>query len=215
MMNDSITIEKDTAEIIFELAKKPIPENIDDFSIKDALISIKMQLDSKGSGSGDLAPDYSQYFTVEPEPQEGETQEDYSDEQWQKDLAKAGFGEKRKILVVDDIGVVTYQLKALFQKAGYDVETAKDIYTAIKLIRKQTFSFIVMDLFVSTEREGFLLLDETKKIVVSQKLNTKIVVVTASNKGEHKVKCMNRGANMFLQKDLGWQDTLLGYVEEN
>ena len=148
-----------------------------------------------------------------PQPPEGDVS--YNEEDWKRDLAAAGLGDKRKILVVDDIGVVTYQLKILFQKMGFEVDTAKDIYGAAKLIRKSIYDFIIMDLFVSTEREGFLLLDETKKVVMQNNLKTKIIVITASSKGEHKVKCLNRGANMFLQKDTGWQDELVKFISTN
>ena len=57
-----------------------------------------------------------------------------------------------------------------------------------------------------------MLLDETKKIIIANNLKTKIIVITASTKGEHKVKCLNRGANMFLEKDTGWQDELVKFV---
>lgn len=202
MSEDFVSVEKSTLELIFKLAGIEMPENVDDEAIKNAILLIKTKQDAQAlstpSDSGDV-----------------EFDESYSEEDWKKELAKSGFGEKKKILIVDDIGVVTYQLKILFQKAGHEVETAKDIFSAIKLIKKTNFNFIIMDLFVSTEREGYLLLDETKKIIVQNNLDTKVVIITASNKGEHKVKCMNRGANMFLQKDIGWQDELVKFVQEN
>jgi len=118
-------------------------------------------------------------------------------------------GEKKKVLIVDDVGVVTYQLKVLFEKNNFDVSTSKDIYGAIDLFKKDIFDYIVTDLFVSTEREGFLLLDEVKKIIVTKNMKTKIVVITASTKGEYKVKCINKGANTFIEKTGNWQEELL------
>ena len=117
-------------------------------------------------------------------------------------------------MVIDDNVGDTYQLKLLVQKMGFITNTTKDIYGAIKLLRQSVYDYIVMDLFVSTEHEGFLLLDEAKKTIVTNNLNTKIVVITASAKGEHKVKCLNRGANMFLQKDIGWQEKLVNFITE-
>lgn len=201
MSEDGILISKDTIDLIYKISQTEKPENLSDETIRLALCVIEKKLSD--AESLDIVP---------PEPAQ---ESEYSEEQWQKDMALAGFGDKRKILVVDDIGVVTYQLKVLFQKMGFEVDTAKDIFSAAKLIRKDVYDFIVMDLFVSTEREGFLLLDETKKIVVQKALKTKIIVITASSKGEHKVKCLNRGANMFLQKDTGWQDELIKYVSTN
>ena len=199
-MSEQVVIQKETIDLIYKIAQIDKPETLSDETIKLALCVIQKKLSD--AESLDIIPQ---------ETKEGE----YSEADWQRDLAMAGFGEKKKILVVDDIGVVTYQLKVLFQKIGFEVDTAKDIYSAAKLVRKNVYDFIIMDLFVSTEREGFLLLDETKKVIVQNNLKTKIIVITASSKGEHKVKCLNRGANMFLQKDTGWQDELIKFVSTN
>lgn len=196
-MSEQVVIQKETIDLIYKIAQIDKPETLSDETIKLALCVIQKKLSD--AESLDIIPQ---------ETKEGE----YSEADWQRDLAMAGFGEKKKILVVDDIGVVTYQLKVLFQKIGFEVDTAKDIYSAAQLVRKNIYDFVVMDLFVSTEREGFLLLDETKKIIVANNLKTKIIVITASTKGEHKVKCLNRGANMFLEKDTGWQDELVKFV---
>ena len=201
MSDENISISNETIDLIYKIAGTQKPEIVSDEVIKLALCVIEKKLTDAQS--------------LDIVPQEPPEDESYTNEQWQKDMAMAGFGDKRKILVVDDIGVVTYQLKILFQKIGFEVDTAKDIYSAAKLVRKSVYDFIVMDLFVSTEREGFLLLDETKKIVVQKALKTKIVVITASSKGEHKVKCLNRGANLYLQKDTGWQDELIKFVSTN
>ena len=40
------------------------------------------------------------------------------------------------ILIIDDIGVVTYQLKILFRNLGYNVQVAKDIFTGINTFIK-------------------------------------------------------------------------------
>ena len=201
MSDENISISNETIDLIYKIAGTQKPEIVSDEVIKLALCVIEKKLTDAQS--------------LDIIPQEPPEDENYTNEQWQKDMAMAGFGDKRKILVVDDIGVVTYQLKILFQKIGFEVDTAKDIYSAAKLVRKSIYDFIVMDLFVSTEREGFLLLDETKKVIVQNNLKTKIIVITASSKGEHKVKCLNRGANLYLQKDTGWQDELIKFVSTN
>ena len=196
-MSEQVVIQKETIDLIYKIAQIDKPETLSDETIKLALCVIQKKLSDAES-----------LDIISQETKEGE----YSEADWQRDLAMAGFGEKKKILVVDDIGVVTYQLKVLFQKIGFEVDTAKDIYSAAQLVRKNIYDFVVMDLFVSTERDGFLLLDETKKIIIANNLKTKIIVITASTKGEHKVKCLNRGANMFLEKDTGWQDELVKFV---
>ena len=117
------------------------------------------------------------------------------------------------ILVIDDIGVVTYQLKILLKNLGYNVQVAKDIFTGLNAFVKANYAFVIMDLFVSTEQEGYTLLHETKKIITKHNLNTKIIVITASNKAENKVKCINGGADYFVKKDAGWQDKIIELVD--
>lgn len=117
------------------------------------------------------------------------------------------------ILVIDDIGVVTYQLKILLRNLGYNVQVAKDIFSGLNTFVRSNYAFVIMDLFVSTEQEGYTLLNETKKIITKNNLDTKIVVITASNKAENRVKCLNGGADIFLKKDTGWQDKLLELIE--
>ncbi len=119
------------------------------------------------------------------------------------------------ILVIDDIGVVTYQLKILLKNLGYNVQVAKDIFSGLNTFIKSNYAFVVMDLFVSTEQEGYTLLNETKKIITKNNLDTKIIVITASNKAENKVKCLNGGADIFLKKDAGWQDKLIELIENS
>ncbi len=117
------------------------------------------------------------------------------------------------ILVIDDIGVVTYQLKILLSNLGYNVQVEKDIFSGLNTFIKTNYAFVIMDLFVSTEQEGYTLLNETKKIITKNNLATKIIVITASVKAENKVKCLNGGADLFLKKDAGWQDKLVEMIE--
>lgn len=117
------------------------------------------------------------------------------------------------ILVIDDIGVVTYQLKILLTKLGYNVHTAKDIFAGLSTFIKSNYAYLIMDLFVSTEQEGYMLLSEIKKIITRNNLDTKIIVITASNKAENKVRCLNGGADIFLKKETGWQDKLCELIE--
>ena len=123
------------------------------------------------------------------------------------------FPTSNNILVIDDIGVVTYQLKILLKNLGYNVQIAKDIFSGLNTFVKSNYAFVVMDLFVSTEQEGLTLLNETKKIITKNNLDTKIIVITASNKAENRVKCLNGGADIFLKKDAGWQDKLIEMIE--
>ena len=132
-MSDQVVIQKETSDIIYKIAQIDKPETLSDETIKLALCVIQKKLSDAES-----------LDIISQETKEGE----YSEADWQRDLYMAGFGETKKILVVDDIGVVTYQLKVLFQKIGFEVDTAKDIYSAAQLVRKNVYDFVVMDLVV-------------------------------------------------------------------
>ena len=74
------------------------------------------------------------------------------------------IANEKAVLIVDDLGVITYQLGVMFRNLGYDVTIAKEIYDAITKYKKQMFKLVIMDLFIPTDREGFLLLDELVKL---------------------------------------------------
>lgn len=120
---------------------------------------------------------------------------------------------KKSILIIDDLGVITYQLSVLFQQLSFDVVTSKEIYDAIEKFKKQGFDLVIMDLFIPTEREGFILLEELKKISTSKQKQTKIGVMSASSKKEHKQMCKMKGAEFYVEKVDDWQKELFGVIK--
>lgn len=133
--------------------------------------------------------------------------------------ASLGFEEetfnlpKKNILIIDDLGVITYQLSVLFKQVGFDVTTSKEIYDAIEKFKKQSFDLVIMDLFIPTEREGFILLEELKKITVNKQINVKIGIMSASAKKEHKQLCKMKGAEFYIEKIDDWQKELFGVIK--
>lgn len=114
-----------------------------------------------------------------------------------------------KVLLIDDLGVITYQLEVLFKRIGFAPLVSKEIYDAIDKFKKNEIKIVIMDLFIPTEREGFILLDELIKIIKYNNLNTKIGIITASSKKEHKTTCLNKGANFYMEKTDNWQKILM------
>lgn len=120
---------------------------------------------------------------------------------------------KKSILIIDDLGVITYQLSVLFKQYKYEVDTSKEIYDAIEKFKKESFDLVLMDLFIPTEREGFILLEELKKISLSKQKPTKIGVMSASAKKEHKQLCKMKGAEFYIEKIDDWQKELFNIVK--
>ena len=115
---------------------------------------------------------------------------------------------KGKVLIIDDLGIITYQLSVILKRAGYLPITSKEIYDALDKYKRGYFDFVIMDLFLPTEREGFILLQELKKIAKSRKENTIIAVMSASSKKEHKQECQRNGAAFYVEKIEDWQKEL-------
>ena len=112
------------------------------------------------------------------------------------------------ILVVDDLGVITYQLKVLLSQFNLDIDCSQEIYDAVNKYKKRKYTYVVMDLFIPTEREGFILLTELKKLAASYGTKTIVGVITASPRKEIEQQCKARGADFFLEKNNDWQNQL-------
>ena len=76
-----------------------------------------------------------------------------------------------------------------------------------------------MDLFIPTEREGFILLTELKKMAANFNIKTIVGVITASPRKETEQQCKLRGADFFLEKNNDWQTQLSeimgGYINKH
>lgn len=117
------------------------------------------------------------------------------------------------ILIVDDLGVITYQLKVLLSRFDYDIDCSQEIYDAVSKFKKRKYEYVVMDLFIPTEREGFILLTELKKLAAAYGIKTVIGVITASPRKEIEQQCRARGADFFLEKNSDWQNALCNVMD--
>ena len=117
------------------------------------------------------------------------------------------------ILIVDDLGVVTYQLKVLMSEFGMDIDCSQEIYDAVNKFKNKKYQYVIMDLFIPTEREGFILLTELRKMSSISNLKTVIGVITASPRKEMEQLCMAKGADFFLEKGNDWQNRLKNIMD--
>ncbi len=199
------TIEVDTEflESLYGLVDKipPGEKNINLDLLKDLILDIKRKMErikteTVASTSG------SSHAKIQTK---SEAQNDISEDQL----------PEKNILIVDDLGVITYQLGVMFRNLGYEVTIAKEIYDAITKYKKFHFNLVIMDLFIPTDREGFILLDELVKLAKMNESNTVIGVMTASSKREHRQLCMKKGADFYIEKVEDWQKELIEYCEKN
>ena len=122
--------------------------------------------------------------------------------------------DSNAILIIDDLGVITYQLKVLLSQFNLDIDCSQEIYDAVNKFKKRKYQYVVMDLFIPTEREGFILLTELRKLASMNDIKTTIGVITASPRKETEIQCKNRGADFFLEKNNDWQSQLFNIMNE-
>ena len=144
-------------------------------------------------------------------PENDENEEEYIDDEELDEEIDEPTGPA--ILVVDDLGVITYQLKVLLSQFDLDIDCSQEIYDAVNKFKKRKYLYVVMDLFIPTEREGFILLTELKKMASMYGVQTIVGVITASPRKEIEQQCRDRGADFFLEKNNDWQNQLLKIVE--
>lgn len=119
---------------------------------------------------------------------------------------------KGKILIVDDLGIITYQLSVILKRAGYLPVTSREIYDAIDKYKRSPFDFVIMDLFIPTEREGFILLEELQKIDAARHEVPVIAIMSASTRKDYKQMCQKKGAAFYVEKLDDWQKELFGLL---
>ena len=210
-MVDRINIELDEAFLkkLFGMTDRIIPEGQE-----ITLLMLRKQLDEieETIVEAKLAAQESKSAPARPAPQSKISSSTFDDSFADED---DHFNlPKKTILVIDDLGVITYQLSVLFKQHRFEVVTSKEIYDAIEKFKKQAFDLVVMDLFIPTEREGFILLEELKKIAAGKQKATRIGVMSASAKKEHKQMCKMKGAEFYVEKIDDWQKDLLSMIKE-
>lgn len=174
--------------------------------IEEALTESKIAVQEANAAAASAAKSKTSY----QQPQQSAASDTFRDT---STVNVDGFNlPKKNILIIDDLGVITYQLGVLFKKMNFEVVDSREIYDAIEKFKKQNFDLVIMDLFIPTEREGFILLEELKKTATNKKKPVKIGVMSASAKKEHKQLCKMKGAEFYVEKIDDWQKELLSVV---
>ncbi len=186
-----IDIDDEFIELFYNITNTKKPQNIDLVELKKQLVGIVELL--KNLNSNAKKPIQTKSFNTTPEPEDT---------------------TGPAILIVDDLGVITYQLKVLLSQFDLDIDCSQEIYDAVNKFKKRQYLYVIMDLFIPTEREGFILLTELKKMAQAQGVKTVIGVITASPRKEIEQQCKARGADFFLEKNNDWQQQLCSIMND-
>lgn len=186
-----VDLDKEFLELFYNITNSKVPENIELLDLKKQLIKIVDTL--KELNKNAKKPLASKALGIE-------------------EVEEESTGPA--ILIVDDLGVITYQLKVLLSTFDLDIDCSQEIYDAVNKYKKRKYEYVIMDLFIPTEREGFILLTELKKLAGNYGITSTIGVITASPRKEIEQQCKVRGADFFLEKNNDWQNQLCKIMDD-
>ena len=121
-------------------------------------------------------------------------------------------GKHQNVLLAGQLGIIVHQLRQAITKLGGEVTIAQDVDDAISEYQKRDYSLVIIDLFMPTDREGLIVLEEIRRISVVCQINTQILILApqVKDKGVREL-CKSKGATFFLEKQEGWHKTILQY----
>jgi CheY-like chemotaxis protein len=125
--------------------------------------------------------------------------------------------QHKNILIAGQLGIILHQLRQALNKLGGEVTLAKDMESAIEQYKKQEYSLVIIDLYMPTEREGMIVLEEINRTNMLMQANSQIVVLAPVSKDNNlQDVCRTKGAAFFLEKVDGWHNTILSiYMGES
>ena len=118
---------------------------------------------------------------------------------------KTGLDQEH-VLVVEDDAINRFYVKSLLEKMGYKVETAENGEEALKVLREEDFSFVIMDVQMPV-LDGI----ETVKAIREEKEGVKnpevpVIALTAHAFKEEREKIMASGMDAYLSKPFHVKD---------
>lgn len=99
------------------------------------------------------------------------------------------------ILIIDDDAALGLFLERGFRLEGHEVEVIKDGQSALIAAVKRHFDLIILDLSLP-HKDGLQVLEE----MASKSVDASILVLTARNSIEDKIRCFDLGADDFMAK---------------
>lgn len=103
-----------------------------------------------------------------------------------------------RLLVVDDEESICFSMSEYFSLHGYDVDTAREIEEAERLVENTNYQVIIQDLRLGTTRnpDGLNII----KLAHERYPETRIIVLTAYGSAEMEDEARRCGADAFLRK---------------
>lgn len=108
-----------------------------------------------------------------------------------------------RILVIEDDLSLNEQLSQLLRNNDFEVEQAFDGENGLITALKQDFDLILLDVLLP-ERDGFSVLEQVRKSI-----DTPVIMLTACNAEEERIKGLSIGADDYLAKPFNLKELSL------
>lgn len=109
-----------------------------------------------------------------------------------------------KILVVDDEENILISLSSILEDEGYEVSLAQDAESALKVLEKEEFDVILLDIWLP-QMDGLKLFEK----LMSEKREEEVIFITGHGTIEQAVKAIKMGAFDFLEKPLSLERVIV------
>jgi DNA-binding NtrC family response regulator len=116
--------------------------------------------------------------------------------------------ENRRILIVDDERTILMTLQAFLGRHGYEVDTAANASSGLKMLRTKSPALVLLDLQLP-DAEGLETLDQIKTEFPS----IQVIILTAHDSLNNAIESIKRGAFHFISKPYAAEE-LLSLVEK-
>ena len=110
---------------------------------------------------------------------------------------------QRSVLIVDDDDTLRATLKKIFDKAGYQTQTARNAHEAVKAFAEHPWDLVLADLKMP-RRNGLSLLDELRGL----RPDARVVIMTAYGDHDTEEDALRRGAFAYLDKPVSRSELL-------
>jgi DNA-binding response OmpR family regulator len=107
-------------------------------------------------------------------------------------------GKMLRLLVVDGEESICFSLKEYFSLQGYEVDTARDLEEAERLVEATDYQVVIQDLRLGPAQKPDGL--EMIKFIRNHSSHARIIVLTAYGSAEMEQEAFSNGADAFLRK---------------
>ena len=126
---------------------------------------------------------------------------------------------RKRVLIVDDSAIILKTLSMKLKSCGYDVLTAADGGTAVKLVRRERPDLILLDITFPPDVangggvawDGFLIMDWLHRLDDAKHIP--IIIITGGDPEKLRDRAMAAGAIGFFQKPIN-NDELLASIRD-